>query len=283
MANNQEVMNFFTTLKENNYEFDFDEISSIKGRQNYEILKDLALKTNANLDLFDIVSILPEDVLIRSTQILKILFEGLFPPITVSKIISKMKVYGGVNPYNGHVVKMNGEQYIAVECIDKVTSVITVVHEGSHILLPAKYVPNYHHREVIPILNELVAASTLDELKLGSNNLESTYAYRVNNLKYHFSPNNEFDDSVLKNNDGITYEKIKYIYDSHTDYTYIISIIYALNLFALYQEDRKQFLNVLRSSLINDPNIYSLYQYYGLDFKDEKILDEPTNILKKYL
>lgn len=286
MSELERVFSFFNLLNKYKLSISLDELLTEQGRLNYLYMQDLALKTNVDLGKYNLHKVDKNVVYDLSIQILTLLFHhfnNIVPIDDIIRIVFGCHVYGGNNPFEGYVEEINGKKNIALECDNRVESIPTIVHEGSHIIVPNSYTPNYHHREVIPIIAEFIACSVLDGMNIGTENLESVYAWRVDCLKQYFKTRTENDDTFMEHQDLSLLEKAPYIYQSHNSYSYIISTLAAFNLFDNYLEDPLTFINKLSASIKNDQNIYSLYKYFGIDFNSEKVVAIPTNILKKYI
>ena len=278
-------IDFFKYISENHLSLEFDELLTVDGLLNYYNIRDLSLKTNATIDAFPIPSLEIVRVLQLSGDILNLVFHHHNPVIDkkeIYKIITDICLIGGNNPFTGYVQKKDGKRSILIECVDKVACIPTITHEASHIIMPISYTPNYHHTEMIPILVEFIASYILDRMDIGENNLELAYAYWVANLKHQIILKNKYDENQPEKID-FNEEGLSYAFNTNYTYTYIISTLYAFNLLPMFFDNYKSFLTKLSNSIISGENIQDLYKYYGLDFSSSKFMDEPTNILKKYL
>ena len=278
----QQAYNFKMDAKQYGYDTTFKELSFSKGNKNYNrILKrleeislpDPTLFTFERLTLEELKSLLTE-IMIKvlgdshSSEI-EYLNSLLYPTRTSSMFDSILEE------------EIVGHEFIPKKIhINRQLATIQVAatgHEYIHALLSKYKGPNFnkvltniHYNELLSILTEYIIAFELSNI-LKDRSLQTKHSIiRAHHDKEHVTEHLATEKlktqlSKLKlDRETVECLRLYFDYESHNSFGYIVSDIYSRRLFALYQDDPKTLLSMLRHIISGEKSIQDLIKQYEL-------------------
>lgn len=269
-----QALNYFNGVKNYNLSLSTIELNTMDGINSYSrLLSEISINPS-DAKTIPIRNAEIKRVYDLSSQILNLIFASYKSQEYIHALFERVAVTG-TSPFDGSVVLADGKEFITVGRNDKIQSIPTLTHEGTHIIVPFSYTENCHILDTLPILTELISALILDGMHIGSDNFNNCLIQRISNLKEQML--NRDKEVAVK---GINEAQYVRAYRRHLFYNYLISFVYAINLLKFYLEGAPEFLNKLNNSLMYDSDLYDLLKYYGIDFSSNETVDTTINVLK---
>lgn len=269
-----QALNYFSAIVSYNLSLVVEEFKTIDGINNYSYIIDELLKNASDDSCIDLLDLDISRVYDLSSQILTLLFNEYKSKEFIHEYFERV-VVTGETPFDGSVIMVKGKKFITVGKNDKVMSIPTLTHEGTHIIVPYTYTKNSHILDALPILVELITSILLDGMHIGSSNFNNSLIVRISNLKELY-----FKESLLISQDASERDKYIHAFKRHSFYNYLISFVYATNLLIYYLEDAPKFISTLNDSLKYDKSFYDLLKYYGINFTKNETITNTIKVLK---
>lgn len=269
-----QALNYFSAIVSYNLSLVVEEFQTVDGVNNYSYIIDELLRNISNTSSIDILDMENTRVYDLSSQILNLLF-GEYKSREYIHDYFERVVVTGKTPFDGSVIMVEGKKFITVGKNDKIMSIPTLTHEGTHIIVPYSYIRNSHVLDALPILVELITSILLDGMHIGSSNFNNSLIVRISDLKEQY-----LKGSLLISQDASERDKYVHTFKRHSFYNYLISFVYATNLLIYYLEDAPRFIGTLNDSLKYDESFYDLLKYYGINFTKNETISNTIKILK---
>lgn len=158
-------------------------------------------------------------------------------------------------------------------------SLSSYIHEFSHARVIGNQNQDLEKVEVLPILNEIISVSMLDEL-LKTKYIEGEFIDVLMELKDDFRAY----FLVLKMLEDSKYEKYynTNLNNAVSDVEYILGRIYALRLFEIYKQDPKEMLKSIKEVLTGKEDITKILNDYEINIDKRKTIEPTLSLIKKY-
>jgi hypothetical protein len=270
------AIDFFDYLKSSNINHEYKEFKNQKSIDNYFMVLDSLSDFNINTEN-KFIYIRESETFNMSLIILNQILGNIIDESFVSNLAKNIIISGGNEVFNGNVVSINNQIKLLFDRLDTVSSVPVLCHEIMHLISTNKSTySNYHVREVLSILMELIASNKV--LDIDTNIDYYIKSSRVDSIKKQAELNMYYNTL----SDTLTSDELQMIkiYTNHSSYTYNYSFIVAYNLYLKYLEDNNTLTSKLRSLLINNNDINELIDYYDISLENDKIIDNSIKLIR---
>lgn len=264
---------FFEEAKDFGFSIKHIDMFDKQGAQNFEKIKQEALKTSAALPY-------SKDFTKSNLETNKkevIAFTEKFLGTGSTKTLKTLPIEKAAMPlFDGATLfHYDGKQRtilptkIVLFRTDLSYSALSLVHENTHILFnhpaPQKGF-HLHYNELLPIVMELIATIRFQETLKDPNLLQHYLDIRIKTFRDHIE---EYSKGILLKASGIK-DSTPIEYSIHNSYSYIICTIYGLRLFELYKQEPESIKELIQKAITHQITVEQLLQETNTSLKKQR-------------
>lgn len=296
----KQVMDFEHDLHRYNYNNAFQEFSFSRGLKNYQnIIKRLKSINLPDPNTFKYTTLSLDELKEYLTTILNKIFSSKYSDI-IEEYHQMISLEPISNPFDAILEKEIIDDTAIIKKFhlsSKLASieVAATAHEYIHALL-AKYttfkfndiLSNIHYNELLSILIEYITIYELSKILKKDQLTEKHNIIRIHNCQEQAISDEENHFLLPKLKKRLSFDPFvsdgidkSLSYSSHNSFGYIISDIYAYQLFNFYLDDPKTLINIFTAIIDGENSIDNLLKYYNISLRNKDLVADYTKRLAK--
>lgn len=289
------IKNFEKSKNKNNISIEYPEFNNTKWKSNYDYIIQEIINSNPIEDNTNYQNLEYNEIIYYALNIVKSLLgdsvsnKELYDIATIIVVTDNKGVMDGYYTNIRIIDKTTNNEkenhdILFIPGMNKTASIVCLVHEIMHYLERVERIKsfnNYRYMETMSQVGESFASYQLERNKLEKNIMDKIYQLRLDAIKFQQESliifQNQFKNFIV-----IPEVAQAYNYEISRDHAYLMGFVHQVCLFNRFLADEQTFLTNIRKIFKNESTVEELLEYYGIDLKHNKIVDEAVRVIKKY-
>lgn len=271
------------------------ELSEIKYSKDARIFNnffsDISTLKRPNLDNIYFKKSTKAETLSLAKEIASSLYEGKYDE-KLDNIFSQFKTDPTLTRFDGAVsfdldFTAGKKRFLKgiIRSLMNIYSSSILVHEGTHVIfeedIPRGF--NFTLSEILPIFSDFYSILQLDK-KYGDEALKKYLTMRLWNIQGNYqeflSLPKVFGKVNTADNKQLNALQLGFKYSYHQAYTYLISTIYAIQLYLCYLDNPTEVLQDYRKTVAHEISIKELLDKYNVNLRNRDNMNETKRLIK---